>query len=51
MNDSKTRKLAVCAMLAAAALIFSYIEAVIPFSVGMPGIKLGFANIVIVYVL
>ena len=38
-------------MLAAAALIFSYIEAVIPFSVGMPGIKLGFANIVIVYVL
>lgn len=38
-------------MLAAVALIFSYIEAIIPFSVGMPGIKLGFANVVIVYVL
>ncbi len=38
-------------MLAAVALIFSYIEAIIPFSIGMPGIKLGFANIVIVYTL
>ncbi len=38
-------------MLAAVALIFSYIEAIIPFSLGMPGVKLGFANIVIVYVL
>lgn len=38
-------------MLAAVALIFSYIEAVIPFSVGIPGVKLGFANIVIVFTL
>ena len=38
-------------MLAAVALIFSYIEAVIPFSVGIPGVKLGFANIVIVFAL
>ena len=49
MKESKTKKLAVSAMLAAVALIFSYIEALIPFSIGMPGIKLGFANIVIVY--
>lgn len=38
-------------MLAAVALIFSYVEAVIPFSVGIPGVKLGFANIVIVFTL
>lgn len=38
-------------MLAAVALIFSYIEAAIPFSVGIPGVKLGFANIVIVFTL
>lgn len=51
MRDSKTKKLASCAMLAAVALIFSYVEAVIPFSVGIPGVKLGFANIVIVFTL
>lgn len=36
-------------MLTALALIFSYVEFLVPISVGIPGIKLGFANIVIVY--
>ena len=35
----------------ALALIFSYVESLIPFQIGIPGIKLGLANIVIVIVL
>ena len=46
---STTKALAAGAMLTAISLAFSYIEFLIPFSVGIPGIKLGFANIVIVY--
>ena len=45
----KNRRLARCAMLAALALIFSYVEVLIPFSVGLPGVKLGLANIVVVF--
>ena len=51
MRDYKTKKLAACSVLAAVGLIFSYVEALIPFSLGIPGIKLGFANIVIVFTL
>lgn len=34
-------------MLAALAMIFSYVEAILPFSFGVPGIKLGLANLVV----
>lgn len=37
--------------MAALALIFSYIEVLIPFSIGIPGIKLGIANLVIIVAL
>lgn len=37
--------------MAALALIFSYIEALIPFQFGIPGIKLGIANLVIIIAL
>ena len=50
-RKTSTRDLTVGAMLTALGLILSYVEALIPFSVGLPGIKLGFANIVIVYTL
>jgi heptaprenyl diphosphate synthase len=40
-----------CALLAALALIFSYIEVLIPFNPGIPGIKLGIANLVIIVAL
>ena len=40
-----------CALLAALALIFSYIEVLIPFNPGIPGIKLGIANLVIIIAL
>lgn len=38
-------------MYIALALIFSYVEMLIPFNIGVPGIKIGLANIVIVMVL
>ena len=38
-------------MFAALALIFSYVEAIIPFSVGIPGVKLGIANLVVIIAL
>ncbi len=42
------KRTAYCAMLTALAMIFGYVEALIPFSFGIPGIKLGLANLVIV---
>ena len=44
--DSRTGNVATIALLAALALIFSYVEAIIPYNPGVPGIKLGIANIV-----
>lgn len=46
-----TRQAAYCAMLTALAMIFGYVEALIPFGFGIPGVKLGLANIVIVLAL
>lgn len=50
-RTARTRRLALSAMLAALAMIFSYIEAIIPFSVGIPGVKLGIANLVVIIAL
>lgn len=36
------------AMLTVVALMFSYVEAIIPVTFGIPGFKLGFANIMII---
>ena len=47
-KDANSRRLALSAMLAALALIFSYVEALIPLPVPIPGVKLGIANLVIV---
>lgn len=38
-------------MFACLALIFSYVEALIPFNAGIPGVKLGLANLVIIIAL
>ncbi len=38
-------------LLASLALIFSYVEAIIPYNPGIPGIKLGIANVVTVIAL
>lgn len=39
------------ALLMAAALILSWVEAILPFQIPVPGVKLGFANIVLLFVL
>lgn len=45
---SISRKVSVGAMLVALAMIFSYVESLIPVNLGVPGIKLGVANLVTV---
>lgn len=50
-NDSRTKRLTYSALMAALALIFSYIEVLIPFNIGVPGIKLGIANLVVIIAL
>ena len=42
------KKVSYAAMLVALAMIFSYVEALVPISFGIPGIKLGLANLVVV---
>lgn len=47
-NNIKSKKIAYGGMLVALAMIFSYVESLIPISIGIPGIKLGIANLVTV---
>lgn len=47
----KTRKVAVLALSIALAMIFSFVESQIPALVAIPGVKLGLANIVVVFAL
>ncbi len=47
-SRTKTQKLTISALLASLALIFSYIEAILPVNPGIPGVKLGIANLVII---
>ena len=44
---NKNRKLANMAMLVALAMIFSYVESLIPINFGIPGMKLGVANLTV----
>ena len=46
----KTKRITVMAMCVALAMILSYVESMIP-SPGIPGVKLGLANIVVVFAL
>ena len=50
-SQDRTRRLALSALLATLALIFSYVEAMIPSPVAIPGVKLGVANLVIILAL
>jgi len=51
MMASQAKRLSFIALLATLALIFSYVEMLIPFSFGIPGIKIGIANVVILIAL
>jgi heptaprenyl diphosphate synthase len=48
---SRGRMVAYAGLLTALALIFSYVEAILPFQVGIPGVKLGIANLVVLITL
>lgn len=45
---SYAKRVARMGVLVALSMIFSYIEVLLPFSVGIPGVKLGIANLVVV---
>ena len=45
-----TKRLVLLAMLTAVAMILSYVESLLP-SVGIPGVKMGLANIVVIFAL
>ena len=46
----KTKRLVMLAMLTAVAMILSYVESLLP-SVGIPGVKMGLANIAVIFAL
>lgn len=50
-RDRRARKTAMLGVLAAIAILCGYIEYLIPIPIGIPGIKLGLCNVVIVLVL
>ena len=45
------KKVAMTGMFVALAMIFSYVEVLIPINLGIPGMKLGLANLVVVFML
>lgn len=46
--NGKAKKVAVFGLMTALAFVFSYLEALLPVNFGIPGIKLGLANLVVV---
>lgn len=50
-SQTKTKKIAYLGLLVAVGMIFSYVESLLPFDFGIPGVKLGIANIVTVITL
>jgi heptaprenyl diphosphate synthase len=51
MKNSKAKKIASFGIMVALAFTFSYFESLIPINFGIPGVKLGLANLVVVVAL
>ena len=51
MKSNKSKRIALFGMMVALAFTFSYLESLIPFNFGIPGVKLGLANLVVVIAL
>ena len=49
--NKKTQRIAMCGVMTAVAMIFSYIESLFPIPIPVYGVKLGIANIAIITVL
>ena len=47
----KTKQLALGGMLVVLALILSYVEHLLPLSIGVPGVKMGLPNVVVLFAL
>ena len=47
----KVKEIAMCGLFVAVALIFSYVESILPLPMLVPGFKLGFSNIAVISVL
>ena len=45
------KKLSYLGLFAAVAIIFGYVESLIPFFAGIPGMKLGLANLAVLFIL
>ncbi len=50
-RSEKTKVLVMCGLLTAAAFVLGYVESLLPFNFGIPGVKIGLANIVTLYAL
>lgn len=50
-NNTMTKRISTCGMLAALAIIMSYVEMLIPIDFAVPGIKLGLANVVVLFMI
>lgn len=50
-RNGKARRVALYGMLVALAFILSYVESLVPVTLGIPGVKLGLANLVVVIAL
>lgn len=50
-RSEKARSLSMTALFASLSIVFGYIEHLIPFDFGIPGVKLGLANLIIVIML
>lgn len=46
--NSKAWKTALFGLMTALAFVFSYLESLVPLNIGIPGIKLGLANLVVI---
>ncbi|MDE6659500.1 MAG: Gx transporter family protein [Eubacterium sp.] len=51
MKKNKVQTVALYGLMVALAFVFSYFENLIPFNFGIPGVKLGLANLVVVVAL
>lgn len=45
-TSDRVKRLALCGVLGALALVFGYIEHLLPLPIGIPGVKLGLANLI-----
>ena len=46
-----TKRIVICAVFSAIAIILSYLEFLFPINIGIPGVKIGLANLVIIVAL